>query len=69
MEELRDAIKKGRFDFLFDSLCYESVLYLDSTEKIESSIEEGMNISLRFDNGQTALHLAAESGKPSKILF
>ena len=39
------------------------LLYSGSTSTIESLFKAGMNMSMRFDDGQTPIHMAAELGK------
>lgn len=41
-------------------------MYVGNTTIVESLIKEGMNMSQRFDNGQTPIHMAAEKGKHSQ---
>ena len=38
-------------------------LYSGSTSTIESLFKAGMNMRMRFDDGQTPIHMAAELGK------
>lgn len=40
----------------------EFYLNLGDTDRIIDLAKEGVNMSLRFDNGQTPIHLAGERG-------
>ncbi|XP_055301555.1 putative ankyrin repeat protein RF_0381 isoform X2 [Sitodiplosis mosellana] len=49
-------ISRSKLDELLGAIEY------GSTSTIRSLIREGINMSLRFDNGQTPIHMAAEKG-------
>lgn len=65
--ELRDAINKSKLNFLVNLrniwILVNNILNVDDTSTIKSLIEEGIiNMSVRFDDGQIPIDIAAAKG-------
>ena len=71
MNALRDAIKSGDYSFyILKSINFAKTFfsYVGYISTIKSLINAGMSINLRFDDGQTPIHMAAELGNELRFI-